>query len=75
VNKLAKSEAELGELVIREMRKQPGCETLAAIRIVRDTPGWFIAPHDPTAQFSEPAQRAAIAVQIALQKKYVVRSD
>jgi uncharacterized membrane protein len=75
VGKIAQTKAELGELIVNEMRKQPGCERLVAVRVVSNAGGWFIAPHDPAAHFSEAAQRAAIAVQISLHKRYVVASD
>ncbi|MBR1040595.1 hypothetical protein JQ593_17450 [Bradyrhizobium viridifuturi] len=62
-------------MVLNEMRKYPGCEKLAAIQIVSDPRGWFIAPVDRSAQFSELAQRAAIAVQITLHNKYATDPD
>ncbi len=75
MHKVIKSREEVGELVLNEMRKHPGCEQLAAIRIVGESHEWFIAPRDRTAQFSASAQQAAMAVGLALRDKYAVNSD
>jgi hypothetical protein len=75
VRQVIKSREEVGELVLNEMRKHPGCEKLAAIRIVGELHEWFIAPRDRTAQFSQSAQRAAMAVGLAFREKYEVKSD
>jgi hypothetical protein len=75
IARITKTKAELNVLVLNEMRKYPGCEELDAIRIISDPRGWFIAPIDRSAQFSEPAQRAAIAVQITLHNKYATDPD
>lgn len=72
--RIVKSREEIGELVIQEMRKHPGCEKLERIRIVGDADEWSVAPTDRAAQFSEVAQRAASGVILALRKKYAVSS-
>ncbi|WP_158020947.1 hypothetical protein [Methylorubrum extorquens] len=72
---IKKTKAELSELVLNEMRKYPGCEKLAAIHIVSDPRGWFITPGDAGVYFSDAAQRAAIAVQIALHNRYITDPD
>ena len=69
------TKTELSVLVLNEMRKYPGCEQLEGIGIVSDPRGWFIVPEDRGAYFSEPTQRAAIAVQITLHSRYAIDPD
>jgi hypothetical protein len=70
VNKRPMRRAEIRKIVLDAMRKYPGCEKLAAVRIVGHLDAWSIAPCDSAARFSEQVQRAASAVVLELSDKY-----